>query len=118
MKPLGHLRAGGPGKPTLACPKGASALLAIPAPPLSTIPGGGGVQNKVLSSQSDFNSLVFGLHNNLVNLTIVNNYPAPAVYSTPLGPHSWTWAGFGCGFLASSVLLLVEAYCARFECFL
>lgn len=42
MKPLGHLRAGGPGKPTPACPKGASVLLAIPAPSLSTMLEGAG----------------------------------------------------------------------------
>lgn len=118
MKPLGHLRAGGPGKPTPACPKGLQRCW--PSPPLlfPQFRGEGECKIRFRAPSGDFNSLVFGLHNNLVNLTIVNNYPAPAVYSTPLGPHSWTWAGFGCGFLESSVLLLVEAYCARFECFL
>lgn len=36
-----------------------------------------------------FNCLSFDLHNNLVNLVTVSNYPLPAAHLPPARPQSW-----------------------------
>lgn len=61
-----------------------------------------------LWSNGGFDSLSFDLHHNLANLITASNLSSPCCILDLLGPHSWTWACFGLGFLLKSVLLLVE----------